>query len=303
MPDVTTVHFSIRYDGPALADHRMDVRELAPALIALSDLLEAANKAAFPDAGEVRVSVNGDFKGGSFGVDLVAVQTVAQQLVAMFAGERATAAANLSGIVGGLGLLGGGLIAVIRWLRGRRPSEIRFEGNATVFVVRAEEVEERMEAELLTGRLYQTRIVRQALVKVLRPLARDGIDVFMSGQDGQVVRRVSSDELPWFEASAAEPDVVADSVLHKVLLQVESPVFKDGNKWRVHDGDKPFYVVIADEAFRARVDAGLERFGKGDILLVDLRRVQLLTDAGLRTEWEVLRVLEHRAPLQQPIAG
>ncbi len=25
-----TVHFSIKYDGPALASHQMDVRELAP---------------------------------------------------------------------------------------------------------------------------------------------------------------------------------------------------------------------------------------------------------------------------------
>ena len=53
------VHFSIKYDGPALASHQMDVRELAPALIALSDLLEQANKAALPDAPEVRVDVRG----------------------------------------------------------------------------------------------------------------------------------------------------------------------------------------------------------------------------------------------------
>lgn len=30
----SSVHFSIRYDGPALSNHQMDVRELAPALIA-----------------------------------------------------------------------------------------------------------------------------------------------------------------------------------------------------------------------------------------------------------------------------
>lgn len=33
----------IRYDGPALADHSMDVADLAPALMALSDLLKIAN--------------------------------------------------------------------------------------------------------------------------------------------------------------------------------------------------------------------------------------------------------------------
>jgi len=34
-------HFRITYDGPALASHEMDVRELAPALLAMSDLLKA----------------------------------------------------------------------------------------------------------------------------------------------------------------------------------------------------------------------------------------------------------------------
>jgi hypothetical protein len=297
--DVTTVHFSIRYDGPALASHRMDVRELAPALIALSDLLELANKAAYPDAGEVRVSVNGDFKGGSFGVDLVAVQTVAQQLVALLSGQQATAAANLLGIIGGIGLVGGGLVGLVRWLRGRKPSEVRFQENQVVIVVRSETTEETLETDLLTGRLYQTRAVRQALVKVLRPLGRDGIDVFMAGLNGKVRPLVRAEELPWFEASAAEPDIVSDNVLQRVLVQIESAVFKDRNKWRVHDGEKAFFAEITDEAFVHRVDQGLERFGKGDILVVDLRRTQMVTDAGLRTDYQIVRVWEHKAPLQQ----
>lgn len=125
-----TAHFSIKYDGPALATHQMDVRELAPALIALSELLEQANKTAYPDAPEVRVNVRGNFKGGSFGVDLIAVQSVAQQMVSLFSGSEATAAANLFGILGGIGLVGtggAGVIGVIKWLRGRKPSAIRIE--------------------------------------------------------------------------------------------------------------------------------------------------------------------------------
>lgn len=297
-----TVHFSIRYDGPALAAHQMDVRELAPALIALSELLEQSSKAAYPDATEVQVKVNGSFKGGSFGVDLTAVQTVAQQIVAAFSGQEATAAANLFGIVGGLGLLGtGGLIGVIKWLRGRKPSEIRLDGDKAIFEIRIEDTVETMEVDLVTARLYKTRLVRQSLAKVVKPLEREGIDTFACGQNGRVVVVVTKEDVPAFELAASEADVVSDTVGRSVLLQIESAVFKDGNKWRFNDGASPFFAELRDPAFMARIESGLERFGKGDLLIVDLRRVQSVTDNGLRLEYTVERVLEHREPLQPPL--
>lgn len=297
-----TVHFSIRYDGPALAAHQMDVRELAPALIALSELLEQSSKAAYPDATEVQVKVNGSFKGGSFGVDLTAVQTVAQQIVAAFSGQEATAAANLFGIVGGLGLLGtGGLIGVIKWLGGRKPSEIRLDGDKAVFEVRAEETIETMEVDLVTARLYKTRLVRQSLAKVVKPLEREGIDTFACGQHGRVVVVVTKEDVPAFDLAASEADVVSDTVSRGVLLQIESAVFKDGNKWRFNDGASSFFAELGDAAFIARIESGLERFGKGDLLIVDLRRIQSVTDNGLKLEYTVDRVLEHREPLQSPL--
>lgn len=35
--------FQVRYSGPLLADHTMDVRDLAPAMLALGDLIREAN--------------------------------------------------------------------------------------------------------------------------------------------------------------------------------------------------------------------------------------------------------------------
>lgn len=293
------VHFSIKYDGPALASHQMDVRELAPALIALSEMLEQANKAAFPDAAEVRVSVQGNFKGGSFGVDLIAVQSVAQQIVSIFSGPEATAAANLFAILGGVGLLGsGGLIGVIKWLKGRKPSAIRFEGDKTIFELRTSETVESFEVDLVAGKLYQSRIVRQSLAKVIKPLEREGVDVFACGRDGDTEAVVSKSDVPWFEMAASEADVVSDTIGEAVLLQIESAVFKDDNKWRFSDGATSFYAEIGDEDFLARINSGDERFGKGDVLVVDLRRVQSISDSGLKLEYTVVKVREHRAPLQ-----
>lgn len=299
-PDMNaSVHFSIKYDGPALADHQMDVRELAPALIALSEMLEQANKAAFPNAAEVRVNVQGNFKGGSFGVDLIAVQSMAQQIVSLFAGPEATAAANLLAILGGIGLIGsGGLIGVIKWLRGRKPSAIRFEGDKTIFELRTAEAVESFEVDLVAGKLYQSRIVRQSLAKVIKPLERDGIDVFASGRDGATEAIVTKADVNAFEMAASEADIVSDTVSASVLLQIESAVFKEDNKWRFSDGATPFFAEIADPDFVARINSGDERFGKGDVLVVDLRRIQSITDNGLKLEYLIEKVHEHRAPVQ-----
>ncbi|MDP2417613.1 hypothetical protein [Hydrogenophaga sp.] len=295
-------HFSIKYDGPALASHQMDVRELAPALIALSELLEHANKAAYPDANEVRVNVQGNFKGGSFGVDLIAVQTVAQQIVSLLNGDDATAASNLLGILGGLGLIGGGgVIGLIKWLRGRKPSTIRTVGGKVVFELLDAEQKETFEVDLIAGKLYQTRVVRQTLARVVKPLEREGVDVFACGKDGTTQSVVTSDERVWFDMAASEADVVSNTVRQHVLLQIESAVFKDDNKWRFHDGSNAFFAEIADRAFVDRINAGDERFGKGDVLIADLRIIQSVTDSGLKQEYLIEKVHAHRDPLQQKL--
>jgi hypothetical protein len=293
------VHFSIKYDGPALASHQMDVRELAPALIALSDLLERANKAAFADAAEVRVNVKGNFKGGSFGVDLIAVQDIARQIIDLFSGKEASAAANLLALLGAIGLTGGGgLIGVIKWLRGRKPSAIRMDGDKTVFELVEGETVETFEVDLVTGKLYQSRVVRQSLAHVIKPLEREGVDLFATAMDGKTQTVITKDDVPAFLMAASEADVVSDTTTEGVLLQIESAVFKDGNKWRFNDGSTAFFAEIADPDFLARIDAGEERFGKGDVLVVGLRRIQTISDNCLKTEYQIVKVLEHRAPLQ-----
>lgn len=303
MTDMTaTAEFSIKYDGPALASHQMDVRELAPALLALSTLLEEANRVVYPESPPVRVNVRGSFQSGSFKIDLSVLQTMREQLVAIFSGPDATAAANLFGIIGGIGLVGGaaagGLIGLIKFLKGRKPTSIRFENDRAIFEIIVEERTEVFVTDLVATRLYQSKIVRQSLARVVKPLEQAGVDVFMAGRDDHIEVTVLKEDVPAFVAAGNDAEVVSDTINEGNLLQLESPVFKDGNKWRFTDGTNTFYAEIADEEFLAKVETGEARFGKGDVLIVDLRKIQSIADSGLKTEYIVARVREHRAPLQ-----
>lgn len=203
MADMTaTAEFSIKYDGPALASHQMDVRELAPALLALSTLLEEANRVVYPESPPVRVNVRGSFQSGSFKIDLSVLQTVREQLVAIFTGPDATAAANLFGIIGGIGLVGGaaagGLIGLIKFLKGRKPTSIRFENDQAIFEIIVEERTEVFVTDLVATRLYQSKIVRQSLARVVKPLEQAGVDVFMAGHNEHIEVTVLKEDVPAF---------------------------------------------------------------------------------------------------------
>lgn len=301
-PDMSAiVHFSIKYDGPALASHQMDVRELAPALLGLGELIETANREIFPEGPAITVQVKGSFKAGSFQIDMAAAQTLLEQVQDLLGGKGATAAANLSGILALLGLVGGtakGLISLTKFLKGRKPDRTELRQDEVAYIVQTQESIEEFTVDLGTHHLYQSRTIRQALYKVLRPLATPGIDHFATGKSGATEQVVLAAELPWFERAAESADVVSDTVSHAVLLQIESAVFKDTNKWRFHDGSTAFFAEIADAEFLARINAGTERFGKADVLIVDLRRIQTVSDSGLKLEYQVTKVIEHRAPLQ-----
>ncbi|MGU7770169.1 hypothetical protein ACV229_08290 [Burkholderia sp. MR1-5-21] len=286
--------FNVVYDGPALAEHRMDVRDLAPALVAIADLFSAANKELNGDNTEVRLEVKGSFKSGSFHSELIFIQSLASQIRDIFAGPSAGAFSNALAILGALGIVGGGgLIGLIRKLRGRKPHRIEPAGSDIQIWMTEQES---FSVDEAAYRLYRNRTVRASLQKTLSPLEREGITSFGIVRGDAVELAIENDELGAFASSDDIGEIATDTVARKVLL-LESVVFKDGNKWRVHDGSFAFFAALDDEQFLAKVDAG-ERFGKGDVLVVDLRQTQIITNEGLRNEYRIVKVHEHRAPLQ-----
>ena len=290
-------HFHVVYDGPALLEHQMDVRDLAPALIAIADLLTAANQEINGEAAEVRVQVNASFKAGSFGIELMATQQLMAQLRDIFAGSGASAICNAYTLMGMLGLAGGGgLIALLRKLGGKQPVKIEQAGAlGTVWISDTESVE----VDRNVIRLYRNRMVRASLDKTMSPLKREGIDSFGIVMDDKVELDIEAAEVGAFAADSETAPVVSDTVVEE-MLQIESLTFKDGNKWRVHNGIAPFYTTIEDAEFLAKIDAGA-RFGKGDLLNVDLRRVQRMVNRRLVSDYRVVKVREHRAPSQQAL--
>jgi hypothetical protein len=89
-----------------------------------------------------------------------------------------------------------------------------------------------------------------------------------------------------------------DSINYEIsetFLQIESISFKESNKWKFSNGSIIFNAQILDANFLERIDNGDLRFGKGDILKVQLRTSQYIVHNKLKTEYQVIKVIEHRA--------
>lgn len=295
--------FRITYDGPALDASEMDVRELAPALLAIGELLESATHVLYGDKIKPQVNVKGSFKTGSFEIDFNLATTMLVKVRDIFAGEGATAAANALAVLGFLGFAAKagytGLIGALKWLKGRPIQRVETTENTAVLYVEGD----LLEIELDVLALLRDVAVREAAARMLQPLEKEGIDTFAVGTDSTVVQTVYESEVTWFHAPAPQDVLLLDDV-RKMAFSIVSLAFKEDNKWRLYDGAATIHATIADMEFLSRVDRNLVSFAKGDVLVCDVRVKQWQTTSGARTEYEVTHVIEHRASAKQiPLPG
>lgn len=298
---MSSASFQVVYDGPAMAGSTIDVRELAPALLAFGDLIEQANLTLNPGRASVTLKVVASFKTGSFGIDFSVVQSLIDQALALFQEPVVVKAKELAeqlGFVHGAAVAAGaGLLQVIRWLRNRKIKKVVLLDHGRA---RIEVDGDAIETELLTIELLRNFKLRQALERaIVEPLQKDGFDsVAVTTDPHRGFFVVEKHEARYFAAPPPDEETLADEVV-LANLQLVSVSFKGDNKWRFYDGTNSFYAVIADDAFVHKVQMGEASFAAGDILNVELRKRQWLEADSMKSEYSVQKVVGHRRGMAQ----
>lgn len=291
MAFMSRADFTLTYDGPALQNHEMDVRELAPAMLGVGELFDAMNLLLNGETAEVKVNVRAH-EPGCFSVVFDIVQGWKDGAIALLSGDMVTSAINLKEL-----LLGGvGLIWWIRKHRGKTPDKVeRLSGN----MIRVTYGDESFDVPLELLRLYQDLAVRSALEKVVhRPLQAPGIDLVEFGARSLPDQRVNAEDADAFRTPEIPERVLVKDV-REAAFSIVSLAFKEDNKWRLHDGSNAVNAVIRDEEFLARVDRNQIRFAKGDVLICEVEFTQKQTAKGLVTENIVTKVKQHIAAPRQ----
>ncbi|MBV1706677.1 MAG: hypothetical protein KGQ37_05670 [Hyphomicrobiales bacterium] len=285
---------SLRYEGAAVDSGVMDVRDLAPALLAVGNLIEATHRVVHGENTSAKVQVRAVGK-GSFYIGFDVSVAFLQGVRDLMAGPDGTSAANIINILVGSGVVGGGALKLIKWLKGRRPSAIQRKAPGRVVV----EIDgASIEVDEVVARVAIDVSVRLALSRVVaEPLSKDGIDSVTLGSTLDPERIEKADgysflELPDREAGAYE-------YRYRAPFSIVSLSFKSGNKWRLNDGRATLNVTVLDESYLQRIDNNEVSFAKSDILICDVRVDVREDSSGLKSEYFIERVLEHRPPSKQ----
>jgi hypothetical protein len=277
--------FGVKYDGPALADGRMPVKDLAPALLALGDLFTEASLVAFPDRDPATLNIRAT-ESGSFLVLLGLHSPEAwDQIIQLLSGKTMTALVNLQNLI----FAGGGLLWLMKELRGHPiASTERLESGHIRLTLPDGTILEVIPEALA---LYERQSARKAAREVVEPLHRPGVERLEFGRDDEEVLAIEEDDLPAYELPEPEEEVLLDREEESIVTLVTVPL-AEGYKWRFSEGDNVFTASLEDPVFRARIDAG-EAFRKGDMLRVRMRVVQTEREGKLHVERAILEVLEH----------
>ena len=286
-------HLDMVYDGPALADGSMNVRDLAPAMMAVGSFFEAANRMTNGGRASVAVNVRAT-SAGSFHVSFEVVQSLGlTNVLAADIGDFLTTATAIKALlIGGGGSAVGGIFALIKSLRGRRPQLTRINEGLYTLTLDGETYE--VPVDLL--RLYQDAAVRRSIQDMVKPVREPGIDRFMLREADKTIQEVTKANIEAFNVPEFS-DLILDEV-RRHAFSIVSLAFKEKNKWRLTDGQNTFSVSMNDEAFQRKVDNNDIAFAKGDVLICDLRSIQWQVEEGVKSEYEVIRVVSHRPARQ-----
>ena len=247
-------HFrtTLRYDGPALGGHEMDVQDLAPALLALADLIQLANRKFNGAAADIKVFVSTDVEQRCFMIDISLVQSFLDQAKGFLATDHVKTVHEIAEWIGILGSGSVGLFHLLKFLRGTKnaktPLQIQSDGKGNVIITSDGNT------IIVPQQVYQLAQDSKVLDKakgVMRPLAKDGVDS-LTFLDGKIdTFTANSEEADGIGQLPRQPlsDTPRESMSQiRGQVRIKSAQFEGGAPWALLWNGRPINAEMAGKA-------------------------------------------------------
>lgn len=282
------VRLNVKYTGDVPDRGRMGASEIGPAIIGMGEMVAEASRVLFGDETRVRLEVQADFQHASFGIEFVLTSGLPGQIWDILTSDKL---ANLAQVLGFVLVPGGtiGLLQYLKWQKGKKVTaepdgdNIRISqvgtGNTTI-------------VNKIQYNIFMNPRIRRGAEQVVAPLEQEGVDgVEIREEEKEPVRidRKDRDDI----TNAPMPEAEVSVTTGKAYLEVVSPVFREGNKWRFAQGESLFHAKIEDERFLAEVEKHRQTFGQGDVLYVDLEVTSKIGPKGPDADRVITKVHKH----------
>lgn len=278
--------FDVHYQGKALEDNSMPVKDLAPSLLSLSDAFQTIQALNNPSETPLSLNITATQK-GSFIVELFLVNgsDLLKNVMDLLNSDPSTALLNLTTYAELFIALVDLIIKI-----GKRRIKDKKEKNGRVEITLDDNTKISMSSQEF--QLYKNVQFRTEIHEIVKPLESEGIDSIGFKHNKKVSLTVKQEDYQKFDVPEAKEKRL-DTKEIVVYLQMINFAFEHG-KWKFSRGNSTFYADIQDEEFLKAVKKNEQRFGSTDTLKVKLRETQYLDkDGNLKSDYTIIKVLDH----------
>lgn len=271
---------TLRYKGPSITEDGMDAYEVAGSIRGFSDFVSRIGREVYGDKAKQKTKIR-RIKPGSIEIDFI--QFISDSSVQLAIAAGIDAQIKIPDLITRC-------FELLKHLQGEPAVSLKYEGDKGCLVQNNSGVVQNFHIEEVNI-VMDPKTGNAAKKFGRKPLSETAVKMEVL-YDDEVIAEADADDAGCFVPVGSE-DSLIDQVV-ELRLVIVSPVFEGTAQWRFFDGARTFPAEIEDEDFLAKIDDGVERFGKGDVLHVEVRTVQKLSRQGLKAEYTIVKVLDHK---------
>jgi hypothetical protein len=297
---MSSIQTIIRYNGPVVENKQMDVSDLAPSLLSLSELIKDVNRFANGDRAKVKIFVNADLEQNCFELIVNVTQTVLDQMTSLINDHRVVAAKEILEWVGIISSVTGGtaysLYKLIKFLKGKTVKDVQKVKENDRYLIKILVIDyEGNESTYLTSEniydIYSSQSIRKKAVDVLSPLNKDGYDEIRFYKGKNVYESFKKTEVPNAESL---PEVIPTNITKshiKTVVRIRKPAYEGKSRWTLVY-EKAIEASIEDEDWLNDFQKNIVSAPPNSSLEVEMIKEVVVDEHGVAFDEPVYRVIK-----------
>lgn len=278
-----SIKVKISYEGQ---HHQMDLDTLILSLLHFSELVKSASEEVMPGE-KIEIKIDATDK-GSFEVFLRLCSEVPKGLLSYLTWDNLEKLTVIMTLVGGF-------LKLKKFLKGKKPDNVQKRDSVTIITYGNSTIS-------VTDKVYNFYKGSQKANEHVECLfdklvERPEIEGFNIEAENENIFHATSED---FVGMSQKNELVQEAEEIKVVkadLSILKVVFQKNRKWEfIYLGNK-ISAEIADEQFWDKINNSGVRFGKGDILSVELEITQIFdydVNTYLNQKYRVIKVLDYK---------